>query len=39
MNDKNIKSAKILFAGIGGVGGYFGGLFAQRYENDNNIDV
>lgn len=30
---------KIIVAGIGGVGGYYGGLLARKYEKDDNIDV
>ncbi len=30
---------KILVAGIGGVGGYFGGLLAKIYENSNEVDI
>ncbi len=33
------KPIKILIAGIGGVGGYFGGLLAQHYEEDNLVQV
>lgn len=34
-----MKNTKILFAGIGGVGGYFGGLLAHHYENNKNVEV
>ncbi len=30
---------KILIAGIGGVGGYFGGLLAKEYENSDSVEV
>ncbi|HXP49126.1 MAG TPA: 2-dehydropantoate 2-reductase, partial [Bacteroidia bacterium] len=30
---------KIAIAGIGGVGGYFGGLLARHYENSKNVEV
>jgi 2-dehydropantoate 2-reductase len=30
---------KIVVAGIGGVGGYFGGLLAKKYENSDSIDI
>jgi 2-dehydropantoate 2-reductase len=30
---------KILIAGIGGVGGYFGGLLANQYFNDNDVEI
>jgi 2-dehydropantoate 2-reductase len=30
---------KILIAGIGGVGGYFGGLLARHYEHHPDIDI
>lgn len=30
---------KILIAGIGGVGGYFGGLLSKAYENDSRINI
>lgn len=33
------KTIKIVIVGIGGVGGYFGGLLARRYQNDGNIEV
>lgn len=34
-----MKNTKILFAGIGGVGGYFGGTLAHHYENNENVEV
>jgi len=34
-----MKKTKIVIAGIGGVGGYFGGLLARRYYDDNNIEI
>ncbi len=30
---------KILIAGIGGVGGYFGGLLSKEYESHNDIEI
>jgi len=33
------KKIKIIIAGIGGVGGYFGGLLAKKYENSDEIEV
>ena len=30
---------KIVIAGIGGVGGYFGGLLARKYENSNAVEI
>ncbi|MCI2230486.1 2-dehydropantoate 2-reductase [Polaribacter sp. MSW13] len=30
---------KILIVGIGGVGGYFGGLLAKEYQQSNNIEI
>ncbi len=33
------KKVKIIVAGIGGVGGYFGGLLANWYANDELIDI
>lgn len=30
---------KLLIAGIGGVGGYFGGLLAKHYENSSAVDI
>jgi 2-dehydropantoate 2-reductase len=30
---------KILIAGIGGVGGYFGGMLAHHFQNDNNVQI
>lgn len=30
---------KILIAGLGGVGGYYGGLLARKYNNDVNIEI
>lgn len=34
-----MTKTKILIAGIGGVGGYFGGLLAKRYYGDENIEI
>ena len=33
------KKIKIVIAGIGGVGGYFGGLLAKKYENSDSIEI
>jgi 2-dehydropantoate 2-reductase len=33
------KKIKIVIAGIGGVGGYFGGLLARKYENNDEIEI
>lgn len=33
------KKIKIVIAGIGGVGGYFGGLLAQKYKNSDAVDI
>jgi 2-dehydropantoate 2-reductase len=33
------KKIKIIIAGIGGVGGYFGGLLAKKYENSDEIEI
>ena len=33
------KKTKIVVFGIGGVGGYFGGLLATKYENSNDIEI
>ena len=30
---------KILIVGLGGVGGYYGGLLAREYEHDHTIDI
>ena len=30
---------RILIAGIGGVGGYFGGLLAKSFENSNEVEI
>jgi 2-dehydropantoate 2-reductase len=34
-----MKSTTIIFAGIGGVGGYFGGILAKHYENSTSIKI
>lgn len=34
-----MNKTKIIIAGIGGVGGYFGGLLAKHYENDAQIEI
>ena len=41
MDEKKLNQSKtkILIAGIGGVGGYFGGLLAKEYENNNTVEV
>ena len=33
------KKVQIVVAGIGGVGGYFGGLLAKKYENSDAIEI
>ncbi len=33
------KKVKIVIAGIGGVGGYFGGLLAKKHENSDTIEI
>lgn len=35
----NYNKTKILIVGLGGVGGYFGGLLAKHYKNHPNIDI
>lgn len=30
---------KIVIVGIGGVGGYFGGLLAKKFENSTSVEV
>ncbi|MDH3723508.1 MAG: 2-dehydropantoate 2-reductase, partial [Desulfobacteraceae bacterium] len=30
---------KIAIAGIGGVGGYYGGLLAKRYSDDEDVEI
>lgn len=34
-----IDQIKIVVAGIGGVGGYFGGLLAKTYENSKGVEI
>lgn len=34
-----MSKTNILIAGIGGVGGYFGGMLARQYANDPNIEI
>jgi 2-dehydropantoate 2-reductase len=34
-----MKKTKIIIAGIGGVGGYFGGLLAKYYNGDEGIEI
>lgn len=33
------KKIKIIVAGIGGVGGYFGGLLAKKYEKSDDFEI
>jgi len=33
------KKVKIVIVGIGGVGGYFGGLLARKYENSDEVEI
>lgn len=33
------QKTKIIIAGIGGVGGYYGGMLAREYENSNDVEV
>lgn len=33
------QKTKIIIAGIGGVGGYFGGLLAKHYEQSEEVDI
>lgn len=37
--DKSSKTIKILIAGIGGVGGFFGGLLAKKFHKSDAIDI
>lgn len=34
-----MSKIKIVISGIGGVGGYYGGLLAAHYENSKNVDI
>lgn len=34
-----MEKAKIIIAGIGGVGGYFGGLMAHHFEHDPSVEI
>ena len=34
-----MSKTNILIAGIGGVGGYFGGMLAKQYANDSQIEI
>lgn len=34
-----MRKTKIIVAGIGGVGGYFGGLLAKHYVEDTNVEI
>lgn len=34
-----MKKTNILVAGIGGVGGYFGGMLAKRYQHDVSVNI
>ena len=37
---KNTKmKTKIVVVGLGGVGGYYGGLLAKQYENHSDIEI
>ena len=33
------RKTKIIVAGIGGVGGYFGGMLAKKYQDSNEVEV
>lgn len=33
------RKTRIIVAGIGGVGGYFGGLLAKKYQDSNEVEV
>ena len=33
------KKVKIVIAGIGGVGGYFGGLLTKKYESNEDVEI
>jgi ketopantoate reductase len=34
-----MKKTKIVVAGIGGVGGYFGGMLAKKYFNHDAVEI
>lgn len=34
-----MTKTKLLIAGIGGVGGYFGGLLAKKYQRNTDVEV
>lgn len=34
-----MRKTRILIAGIGGVGGYFGGLLAKHFQNSNEVEI
>lgn len=34
-----MQKTKIALLGLGGVGGYYGGKLAKKYENDENVDI
>ncbi|MDP2386671.1 MAG: 2-dehydropantoate 2-reductase N-terminal domain-containing protein [Bacteroidota bacterium] len=34
-----MAKAQIIIAGIGGVGGYFGGLLAKHYHDSKNVEI
>ncbi|MEO6902801.1 MAG: 2-dehydropantoate 2-reductase [Bacteroidia bacterium] len=34
-----MQKTKIIIAGIGGVGGYFGALLARHFENNNQVEI
>lgn len=36
---KNTEKTKILIVGIGGVGGFFGALLAQEFENSERVEI
>jgi 2-dehydropantoate 2-reductase len=38
-NNKAMKKTKILVAGIGGVGGWFGGMLAKHFIKSNEIEI
>lgn len=34
-----MKNVKIAILGLGGVGGYYGGKLAKRYEDTPNVEI
>ncbi len=38
-NNNMNKKTRIIIVGIGGVGGYFGGLLAKEYSNSNEVEI